>query len=137
MNKQKDKQLDQLAKKIMKDTPLESPSINFTDMVMSRVEAVEVSSVTTYRPLIPKGGWVIIVSILCGLITYAALGYNMESLGWLNNINLKVFPNLELSNPLSGLVIPKIVTYAVVLFGFMLSIQIFFLKRHLSKPFEV
>ncbi len=137
MNKQKDKQLDQLAKKIMKDTPLESPSINFTDMVMSRVEAVEVSSVTIYRPLIPKGGWVIIVSILCGLITYAALGYTMESSGWLNNINLKVFPNLELSNPLSGLVIPKIVTYAVVLFGFMLSIQIFFLKRHLSKPFEV
>lgn len=137
MNQQEDKYLDQIAEKIMKDASLESPSFNFTDAVMSRVEALEGNNaVITYKPLISKVGWFFILITLLGAIAYVLFGSNAESLGWLNGIDFSAFPSLKNVNILSGITIPKTVTYSVVLFGFMLSIQIFYIKRHLNKPFE-
>ena len=137
MNQQDDKHLDHLAKKIVKEAALESPSINFTHAIMSQIEALEMSSATMYKPLISKTGWVVISMVLLGVILYAVFGSNTEGSGWLSTVDLSVLSNFKLTNLLSGVAIPKTVTYCVVLFGLMLSIQVLFLKRHFNKQFEV
>lgn len=137
MNQQEDKQLDHLAKKIVKEASLESPSLNFTNAIMSQIKALEMNSATIYKPLISKTGWGVISMILLGAILYVILGSNTESSGWLSNVDLSVLSNFKLTNLFSGIAIPKSVTYGVVLFGLMLSIQVLFLKRHFNKQFEV
>ena len=136
MNQQEDKHLDHLAKKIMKEGSLESPSFNFTNAIMSQIKALEINSTTTYKPLISKTAWVIISIILCGIILYALFSSSTESSGWLSNVDFSVFSNFKLTTLLTGNTIPKTVTYSVVLFGLMLSIQVLFLKRHFNKQFE-
>ena len=136
MNQQEDKYLDHLAKKVMKEASLESPSFNFTNAVMSQVKAFETNTATMYKPLISKTGWLFISAILLGVISYAIFGTNTADSGWLSRVDLSVLSNFKVTNLLSGVAIPKTVTYAVVLFGLMLSVQILFLKRHLNKQFE-
>lgn len=136
MNQQEDKYLDHLAKKVMKEAYLESPSFNFTDAVISQIEALETNTATIYKPLISKTGWSLISAVLLGVIFYAIFGANTADSGWLSRVDLSVLSNFKVTNLLSGVEIPKTVTYAVVLFGLMLSVQILFLKRHLNKQFE-
>lgn len=136
MNQQEDKHLDDLTKKVIKEASLESPSLNFTDVLMSQINVIESSSTIVYKPLISKMGWTFISILFLGMILYMILGGNTESPDWLGSIDFSVFSNLKITNIFSGITIPKTVTYAVVLFGVMLSIQILFLKRHLNKPFE-
>ena len=103
---------------------------------MSQIKALEMDSVTMYKPLISKTGWTVISIILLGVILYAIFGSNPEGSGWLSTVDLSVLSNFKLTNLLSGVTIPKTVTYGVVLFGLMLSVQVLFLKRHFNKQFE-
>ena len=137
MNQQEDKHLNHLAKKIIKETSLESPSFNFTYTIMSQIKVIEASRTTIYKPLISKTRWIFISIILFGVILYTIFGSNTESSSWLTRVDLNVLSNFKPANLLSSLTIPKTVTYAVVLFGLMLSIQIVFLKRHLNNQYEV
>lgn len=137
MNEQEDKHLDRLAKKVIREASLESPSFNFTETIMSQIKTLEANSVTVYKPLISKKGWFFITVILLAVILYTVLSPNTESSGWLKSVDLSVLSNFKLTNLFSGMAIPKTVTYGIVLFGLMLSIQILFLKRHLNKQYDV
>ncbi len=137
MNKQDDKHLDYLAEKIVKEASLESPSSNFTNAIMSQIKALEANGATVYKPLISKTGWFFISIVLLGILLYAIFGVKTENSGWLSRVDLSMLSNFKVENLLTGVTIPKTVTYAVALFGIMLSIQVLFIKRYLNKQFEV
>ncbi|HEX9601326.1 MAG TPA: hypothetical protein VF985_07550 [Mariniflexile sp.] len=141
MNEQTDKYLDQLAKKVMKDAPLETPSFNFTDTVMSQVSALSYKKVTEYKPLISKTGWVFILVGILILVFFVLFGNQTSSSGWSNTIDFSMLSNNTMTQALSNFKIPsftisKTSTYAIVLFGVMLCIQISFLKHHFNQRFE-
>lgn len=136
MNKQSEKYLDRLSEKVIKNMPLEHPSFNFTDSVMSQINTLKSSSAIIYKPLISKVGWGIILVIVLGGILFGLFDPDIESLGWLNGVDFSGLPKFEISGLFSGITISKTVTYSILLFGLMLSIQILFLKRHLNKQFE-
>ena len=71
MQDKTDKYLDDLTKKVIKIGSIESPSFNFTDTVMSQVEALGKNQLTVYKPLISKKKWALILIIF--LLIYYTL----------------------------------------------------------------
>jgi hypothetical protein len=142
MNDQTDKYLDELAKKVIKDAPLETPSFNFTNAVMSQVAALNNNKITTYKPLISKTGWIFISIGILTLIFIILFGNKTESSGWLSTVDFSVLSNNKLSNTLlgfktSGFAITKTLGYALVLFSVMVCIQIPFLKHHFNQRYKI
>ncbi|WP_242135519.1 hypothetical protein [Aestuariivivens marinum] len=124
--------LDDLTKKIIKDTAIERPSFNFTNTVMANVNAIAENKATVYRPLISKTVWFFVIGLFLVVFLYVLFFANQtEGLGWFNKIDFSL-P----SNYLPDFKFSKTVTYSIVLFGLMLSIQIPILKHHLDKRFE-
>ena len=64
MKAHSEQHLDDLAKKVMTSAPLETPSFNFTADVMAKLDAPQVSAITTYKPLISKKAWIVIGIIM-------------------------------------------------------------------------
>lgn len=124
------KRIEDLVNKLMEADQLESPSFDFTDKVMSKVEGIRSSEVTVYKPLIPK---YLLWSIVVGFIGF--VGYVLYSKPS-NNSSLSERYNLpEVSiNPLEGLSVDLSSTlmYATVLLAIMLSIQIPILKQYFN-----
>lgn len=137
--KDEDKYLDDLTKKIIKDTPLESPSFDFTNTVMSQINNLSDSMVTVYKPLISRTAWVLIGFVFLALILYVIFFSNQTETspsGWLNTIDFSQLSNNKLSNILSSFTMSKTFTYAFVLFGVMMCVQISFIKHHFNKRLE-
>ncbi|MDO5981613.1 hypothetical protein [Flavivirga spongiicola] len=136
MKENADKYLDNLAKKVMKDTHLERPSFNFTASVMSQVTELSNNSVTEYKPLISKKGWIVISIIFLALMAYMLLGIQEGSTSWFDALDLSLLSNNKIINLFSGFSVSNTLTYAVVLFGFMLCVQVFYLKNHFNQRLQ-
>ncbi|NMH86411.1 hypothetical protein [Flavivirga algicola] len=136
MNENADKYLDDLTKRVIKETSLESPSFNFTASVMSQVTELNDHSVTAYKPLISKKGWIIISIIFLGLVAYMLFGIQKEQTNWFDALDLSILYNNKITGLFSGFSIPKTLTYAIALFGFMFCIQVPILKNHFNRRLQ-
>ena len=61
MNKKINNELELLTKKVIANSKIESPSINFTNLIMSQIEVLNKQQTTVYKPLISKTTWSYIV----------------------------------------------------------------------------
>jgi len=136
MNEKVDKQIEKLVERSMKTQSLESPSSNFTSMVMDRVLAIKQSRVTIYKPLISKPMWFALFVVALLVVLYIIFGMKTTETSWLNFIDLSVITDNRFSNTLSGFKVSKTVMYSVVLFGIMLFIQVPILKNYFNKRLE-
>lgn len=131
-----DNHLDDLARKVIKDTPIESTPFNFTDFVMSEVNRLNSSKLTIYKPLISKTTWVLVSIVFLTIIFYVLLfGTQTETSGWLSKIDFSALSSKEISLP--SFKISKTFMYSFVLLGIMVCIQIPFLKNYFNKRYEV
>ena len=137
MNDNIDKHIEKLVDKTMKKTSLESPSFDFTNTVMAQVNALERSTVTTYKPLISKPMWFVIFAVGLMIVMYILFGMTSTESGWLNFIDLSVLTDNRYSNALSGFKVSKTVMYGVILFGIMLFVQVPILKHYFDKRIAV
>lgn len=136
MKENDNKYLDDFAKKVIKKTSLESPSIHFTSEIMSQVTAFSNSKVTVYKPLISKKVWVLIAISFIALSIYLVLGAETQESSWFSTLDLSFLQNNKVSNTLSGFTMSKTLMYAVTFFGIMLCIQIPFLKNYFDKRLD-
>ncbi len=137
MNEKVDKQIEKLVERSMKTQSLESPSSNFTSVVMDQVLALNKSKVTIYKPLISKPMWFALFVVALLVVSYIIFGMNTTETAWLNFIDLSFITDNKLSNTLSGFKVSKTVMYSVVLFGIMLFIQVPILKSYFDKRIAV
>ena len=105
MKENADKYLDDLSRKVIGKSSLESPSYDFTKNVMAQVKALTGSTLTTYKPLISKSMWFIITLLASSGVAYILFGPQTESL-WLQKLNLNQYlsmPSLDtgFENPAS------------------------------------
>ena len=131
MNENADKHLDNLSRKVIGKSAVESPSFDFTKSVMSQINALSTTSVTTYVPLISKKVWALIILVFAGIIGYVSFGTSEEKNSWLSDLDY------EFVNPLSNLEFSQTSVYAVLFLALMICIQIPLLKHYFNKRFEV
>ncbi len=136
MEEKETKYLDDLSRRVVEESTIESPSFNFTDSVMSKVNALHESKATVYKPLISKTSWFLIgFSVLASILYILFFGTNTETSNWIQSISFSMLSNINM-DILPSISISKTVTYAFLFFGLMICIQIPFLKNHFDKRFE-
>ncbi|WP_298236888.1 hypothetical protein [uncultured Algibacter sp.] len=136
MKEQEDNYLDNFAKKIIRNSVVETPSFNFTEDVMSRVSELSKSSVIAYEPLISKKSWIVIGVSLMVLVLYLLFGNQLETSNWFGMLDFSVISNNAINNVFSGITISKTFGYAIIFFCLMFCIQIPFLKHHFNQRLE-
>lgn len=129
--KESDKNIEKFIGKIMAESTLESPSLDFTSKVMSQIVVAEKSKIQHYKPLISAPIWIIVLGGLISLILYTAFGnepYNSEiGLLYVENIS-KIFSEVHFS---------KNTIYAILIVPLMILIQTLVLKNYYDKKYQL
>jgi len=133
MKENNDKNMEQFIARALKETPLESPSNDFTSKVMTGVLAMEKSNVTKYKPLISKTGWMIIFTGFTAAIVYLLLNDGAQSGDhvWSFGPDVKHFMNSF--SDLHLFEFSRITINVIVLSAILMLVQITLLKNHLDK----
>ncbi|MBP1222048.1 hypothetical protein [Flavobacterium sp. 1355] len=130
--KESDKNIENLIDKMMSESTLESPSVDFTSKIMAQVLVAEKNKVKIYKPLISKTIWVIIGFSLLALAVYASLFSGTEY-----NLEIDKSYTERFSALFSGIHLSKNIMYAVLIVPFMILIQIGLLKNYFDKKYEL
>ena len=133
MKEQANTQVEKLVDKMMKSSALESPSVDFTSQILSKIETLQQSKTTVYQPLISKKIWVLIISGCMALVVYAFFSTSSESSSWLSTVDYSKLPNFNISERLSTITFSKTMMYAIVLLSLMVFVQIPLLKNYYDK----
>ncbi len=138
MKENADKYLDDLSRKVIGRSSVESTSTDFTSNVMSQIKAYSKSKVTTYVPLISKRIWILIVLGFLAIVVYAIFKSPDTGSSWLKKWNLEQFQlsNFEFTSPFSTLDVSQVTLYATLLMAVMLCIQIPVLKHYFNKRMD-
>jgi len=134
MSTENERALDAFIKQLTKEIPLEEPNDQFTDTVLSTIEATIKQRVRiVHTPVFSKTSWVVI-----GLIAIALL-----IIGYLSGEQGTALPNFfsfltEASNTKIALSLPTIANSKILLFSSLaficcVAIQILWLKKSWAK----
>lgn len=136
MEENKDKQLDDFVKKVVKNIGLETPSDHFTQSIMSKIAAQkENSTVTIYKPLISKTGWLVLAAITLFLFAFIIFGNLDLNVGWLPSIDQVASYKIDFFDTLKQLNLPNTLVYGLMGLTFFIYVQIIFLKKHLENRY--
>ena len=130
--KESDKNIENLIDKMMSETTLDSPSIDFTSKVMAQIQVAEKSAAKGYKPLISKSIWFVI-----GLGLIALMVYSVFFGGTNNNLEIGKSYTDKISMLFSGIHLSKNVLYAILVVPFMVLIQVGILKNYFDKKYQV
>ncbi|GAA4281532.1 hypothetical protein [Gaetbulibacter aestuarii] len=137
MKENDNKYLNQIAEKVVKNNPIESPSGDFTSHVMFEIERLENSSVTAYKPLISKTGWTLICTGFLAVFCLVLFTGNSDNTGsWLSTINLNGLFENKVSTLFSHFYLPKTLLYPMVLFAVLVWIQLPILRNFHKKRYQ-
>lgn len=133
MKEREDKHIEKLIDKVMKHSPLETTSVDFASMVMSKVEAIKTNATTTYEPLISKRRWFLIVTVSIGFVFYLIWLDKPEASGWFDAVDFNFLNTNKFSEIFNGIQLSKTTNVSILMFAVMLLIQIPLLKHYFDK----
>lgn len=129
---EENKNLEKFTSKLMHDDELNSPSTDFTNIIMAKVEVLEKQKVLEYRPLISKKVWLLICTTFISVLAYLTLFGNLTKSKWMDyfdfDFSLNLLPELSFSNT-------TIYATTIVSIGFL--VQIFMLKNYYNKRLSI
>ncbi|WP_430466557.1 hypothetical protein [Winogradskyella ouciana] len=125
-----DKRIEDLVNKLMSADSLEQAPADFTDNVMSKIEAVSESKTIVYKPLIPRYVWWLIVSGFVGLVGYVLFSKSNDTTSLSERYNLPDVSFSLLDN--FSFDFTSTLMYATVLFAIMVGVQIPLLKQYFN-----
>ena len=135
MKENVDKHIEDLVGKAMRKSSLEQPSYDFTANVMSKVEGLNKSVVTTYQPLISKWAWGLIATAFVVFMVFIFLTSKPEASDWFNQINFDQVNTDKFLNILKGMRPSRFTAYGIGLLAIMILIQVSYLKNYFDKRF--
>jgi hypothetical protein len=136
-----EKTVDQLVSKAIQSVDVQSPSVDFTQTLMGKIQTAQATQTTiVYEPLISRRIWSFLIAIIGGLIGYVSIkniGVTAIS-GALRDVSNKIptweLPSFELPNfevpsfDLSVATTSPLVYGVLILAGFLV-IEILILKK--------
>ncbi len=135
---EENKKLDDFIRKAIKEVGLEKPSLDFTDLVLSKIQTEEEkSAVFKFQPILSKKTWFIIICAIITLFAYLLLGdLEMES-PWFSISQLNRLTAYNLSATLPDLPISSTFIYGFLIFTFFVVVQVFMLKQRVNRSFDL
>ncbi|MFP4845528.1 hypothetical protein [Winogradskyella sp. PE311] len=125
-----DKRIEDFVNKLIEADQLETPSFNFTENVIYKVEALNTSDVTVYKPLISKYVlWSIALSFTA-FVVYVLFSKPSNTVSLSERYNLPQVSFNFLEN--YSVNFSSTIMYAAVLLAIMVSIQIPLLKQYFN-----
>lgn len=134
MKANEEKIIDELASKAIKAVDVKTPSVDFTQSLMDKIQAVQTTQKTmVYEPLISKKVWAVIIAVIGSLIGYVGI----KNIGFttVSNTVRKVtskLPSWELPNyemPSLDIANSSPFVYGAIILTAFLVIEILILKR--------
>ena len=136
MQDDKKTKFDQFIQDRIKKEGLEKPSLNFTNIVISKIETLkEHSEVTVYKPLIPKNIWYSGAAIVIAIFSYLVYGNIDLEFNWLPEVKMQQISQLNLLDRLPNFNISSIYVYAFIGLAFFVGVQVYLLKNHFNKRY--
>ena len=129
--KESDKNIEKFIDKIMAESTLESPSIDFTSKVMSQILVVEKIKIRYYRPLISAPIWITIFGSLIFLILYFTF-WNESNNSEIDHSYIVNIPNIFTDFHFS-----KNTVYGILIVPLMILVQIPLLKNYYDKKYQL
>jgi hypothetical protein len=133
MDEQQNKELEAFIDRVMGETSLESPSPDFTEKLMAKIETQSQKQVFVAQPLLPKK---LLIFLFLGFVAgfvYLLMTYGLDpGQGWFKNIQLD-YDFSKTWSWMEGYTASKATLYAVLLFGVLFFVQIPWLKRYLDQ----
>ncbi|WP_299104813.1 hypothetical protein [uncultured Tenacibaculum sp.] len=129
-------ELDAFTKKYIKELDAKEPSIDFTVNIMQSILQTENAEVFKATPLISKKVWGVLFTILVVSIVYVSRG---TSLNWVKMPKkiLDYIPQIQMPDLFKNISISNTVLYVSFLFTIMIFLQIFFLKNHFTRKYNL
>lgn len=127
-------EIDIILKKYIKEINLESPSMNFTASLMSKIEAKQ-KQVFSQKQLISNKGWFGIFSAILILLIFSSKIKNKSFID-LPKLDFSFLPSFKVNHIFEFLSISNPTFIAFLLFGGMFLFQLFCLKNYFDKRLE-
>jgi len=133
---EKNKELDDFIRKSIKEVGLETPSIDFTDSILSKIAvANEKNSLLVTKPLLSKTTWFLILAAVAAIFGYVLLGNSTTESVWLTAIQLNRLTSFNLSLNMPNLAPSATFIYGSIAIALFVWIQVFLLKQKLNRRY--
>ena len=132
-----DKKIENFTTYLMGEIDVDTPSEDFLANVMESIELeVEVETVTTYKPLIPKSVWGLMIILFLALIVYVITGSTVNHY-LIEALDLKVINDIFEIDLFKNIHFSKIFTFSFILFSAFVVIQLFVIKNYFNKQHSI
>ena len=134
---QKDNQgkFDDYIQERIKKEGLHQPSMNFTNAVISKIEAQEQSKVLEYKPLLGQKSWFAIAVVVTGIFIFLIYGNTTMEFNWLPSNLAEQLGQINLLAKLPSFSVSNSYVYAFIGLAFFAIVQVYLLKNHFSKHY--
>ena len=131
---EEDKKLDSFIRKSIKELGLEKPSLQFTDVVLSKIQGnTSVSPTFVYKPLFSKSTWLIILTVVATIFVYLILDQSEIKTTWFSIAKLNQLASFNLFGKMPSLPISNTFVYGFLIFSFFAIVQVFMIKQRFNK----
>ncbi len=133
MDELEDKKLEAFVDKIMENASLESPSTDFTQNVMQKIEAEAPNKVFQYKPIVSGRVLSFAFVAFTALLIYLGSQVGLDSgQGWFKNLHVETWfkANWDWMGHYNS---SKVMVYGFLFLGLMFFVQVPWLKKQLNK----
>lgn len=135
-DKQMDR-LDALTSKMVKETPQETPSINFSKNVMDAIYAIETAKeLKKNQPLISKKVWLLFVGLIVASTIFLIRNTTFTENSLLSKIDLSKYTNALSFDMSLGFSVSNVTIYGFVFLAIMVSVQIGYIKNYYNSRYN-
>jgi hypothetical protein len=135
---EENKELDAFIKKSIQEVGLDTPSLDFTNSVMSKIQIeTERSAVFVHKPLFSKSTWFAIISMVIAIFAYVIFGQPEQETTWLWFSKLNDLASFNLMGSMPNIAVSRTLTYGILAVTFFVWVQIFLLKKHIDKSYSL
>jgi hypothetical protein len=127
---------DMVIRKRIRQEGLEQPSLNFTNSIISKIEAEKrPKQVLVYKPLINIRLWLGITAVLIGVFTFLLYGDAVIKYNWWPEKVLLELGKINVLDKMPEFSVSDIYVYAFIGLAFFVGLQIVLLKNHFDKRY--
>ncbi|MGF1559234.1 MAG: hypothetical protein ACFCUL_09110 [Flavobacteriaceae bacterium] len=138
MEENKHREYDAFVKRMVNEAGLEEPPSNFTDIILSKIEAVQkTNNVFVYKPLISTKIWWFLTAVILVFFGYVIYGDPEIETGFPYVLEMHKWAAFDLSALIPNIVLSNTFVYGCMALAFFIGIQVYLLDRRFARALKL